>query len=112
LYARSQVEVSLAIVWNHLYWFTTLSAIWLVVGVLFVVYDLSKASNIAASVKSAASAALVTSLVYICIPFLTPILPTRRLEIFYYLLFPILGVTFMIVYARVLCFLVSIDVLW
>jgi exopolysaccharide biosynthesis polyprenyl glycosylphosphotransferase len=102
LYARSQVEVSLAIVWNHLYWFTTLSAIWLVVGVLFVVYDLSKASNIAASVKSAASAALVTSLVYICIPFLTPILPTRRLEIFYYLLFPILGVSFWrIVYARV-----------
>lgn len=75
-------------VWRHAEWFLVLSAAWLAMAVLFNVYDLARAAQVAASVVRAGAAAAMTALLYLFVPYVTPTLPDRRLEI---LLFPLLA---------------------
>ncbi len=56
----------------HLKWFATLTVIWFMVGTVLDIYNLARAASTSAIIASAGSAALVTTLVYLAVPWLTP----------------------------------------
>ena len=76
---------------DRLLWFALLSGLWLVVASLLDAYDLARAANSTSSIWTACSAAIITTLVYFLIPYITPSFPIRRLEA---LTFPLLASLF------------------
>jgi exopolysaccharide biosynthesis polyprenyl glycosylphosphotransferase len=62
-------------------WFVTLSALWLILGAALDVYDLARSASTTQSILYAGLAALLTGLLYLAIPWLTPPLG-RRLQAF------------------------------
>ena len=78
---------------EHLPWFVLLSLVWIVFSLAMDVYDVSRASNVASSVWAVTGTALITSLVFLCVPFLSPILPAHRVELFSFPLLSILGLS-------------------
>ena len=72
----------------RLSWVVILVALWFVVGIFMNIYDLVRAADPIPSMWYAGGTALITTMVYMLIPHVTPALPTRRLYIF---LFPILA---------------------
>jgi exopolysaccharide biosynthesis polyprenyl glycosylphosphotransferase len=73
---------------RHPLWFIVLSVVWLIVGHVLDIYDLTRAANTVRSVWVAGSAAILTSGVYLVIPYLTPVLFSHRL---YALLLPVIA---------------------
>ena len=69
-----------------------LSLIWLVVGFFLGVYDPARAASTLHSIWSAGSAALITVVIYLLIPYVTPILPERRIQILVFILSAVVGV--------------------
>lgn len=88
--------------WLHMHWFLLLMLLWMVIGRLADVYNLARAANPMHSLWSTAGAALLTTLLYLVIPVLTPDLIEKR-WIFY--LFPLLSVVALacwrVAYARI-----------
>jgi exopolysaccharide biosynthesis polyprenyl glycosylphosphotransferase len=74
-------------------WFIVLTLLWIVIGMSLDIYDLTKAADQGKSVWRSAGAAVVTVMVFLCIPILTPVLPTRRVELFSLPLFAALGIS-------------------
>jgi exopolysaccharide biosynthesis polyprenyl glycosylphosphotransferase len=60
-------------------WFVTLSTLWLILGAALDVYDLARSASTTQSILYAGLAALLTGLLYLAIPWLTPPLG-RRLQ--------------------------------
>lgn len=78
---------------ERLPWYTlSLSLIWFVVGFFFGIYDLAKAASTLHSIWSTASTALMTVVIYLLIPYVTPILPERRIQIAAFIFFSVVGV--------------------
>lgn len=73
-------------------WFLTLSVLWLVLGHALDIYDLARAGSLTYSTISSALTALIASLAYRAIPWLTPPAEPRLLT-FGFVLFTVLGVT-------------------
>lgn len=69
-----------------------LSIIWLTVGFFLSVYDLAKAASTLHSIWAAGSAALITVAVYTLVPYVTPVLPERRVQIIAFVLFAVFGI--------------------
>ncbi|MBM3189334.1 MAG: hypothetical protein FJZ90_11510, partial [Chloroflexi bacterium] len=61
-------------------WFITLSVLWLVLGSALGIYNLARAGSITSGLYSSVTAALVISLVYRAIPWLTPPAEPRMLS--------------------------------
>jgi exopolysaccharide biosynthesis polyprenyl glycosylphosphotransferase len=103
-YAARVVQAPLfTLFWERLPWFLLLSVLWLVAGLLFNVYDLARAASALHSVWATGGAALLSSVLYTLVPYVTPALPGRRSGM---LLFPFLAVAgaaaWRIAYAKVL----------
>ncbi len=73
-------------------WIVALIIVWFVVGSFMDVYNLSKAASPLPSMWYAGGAALLTTLVYMFIPRVTPPLPHRRLYMFLFPLMAIVGI--------------------
>ena len=73
----------------HVSWIVTLLVVWFTAGAFLNVYDLAKAASPMHSLWSASGAVLLTAGLYLLIPYLTPPLPERRLNL---LLFPAMAV--------------------
>ncbi|MBI3942712.1 MAG: sugar transferase [Chloroflexi bacterium] len=103
LAARPRYDLGLLLVAQYPHWFLLLSAIWIFLAHAFDAYDLRIAGQISTTLPAAVKAGIATSLVYLVIPFLTPVLPNSRLEI---ALYPLLTLALLIVgrllYAQVL----------
>lgn len=69
-----------AIAWKQLFWFALLSALWLVVGSLLDLYDLARAASPVNSVPMSIGAAALTMITYLFIPYITPPLPSSRID--------------------------------
>lgn len=99
---RAMYSITLAEVWERLPWFLVLSTFWLIMAQLLDVYDLGRAANGRRSFWTGGGAALITTTLYLFIPYFTPSFPARRLDAF---LFPIAATlaiaTWRFVYARV-----------
>ena len=77
-------------------WYVTLTAVWLIYAALFDVYNLARAASSIYSARASGSAALLTSLTYLAIPWLTPTLVNRS----YGFMFVLLAVSSVITLAR------------
>lgn len=73
---------------SHALWFVVLSVVWLIVGHVLDIYDLTRAANTVRSAWVAGSAAILTSGVYLFVLLLTPDLSAHRL---YALLLPVIA---------------------
>ncbi len=56
----------------HLKWFVTLTCVWFVVATVLDIYNLARAASTSTILSSAGSAALISAVVYLLIPWLTP----------------------------------------
>src|SRR6266487_1247042 len=83
-------------------WFVSLITIWFVCSSALECYNLFRAASIRRSLPHIGGASIITSAIYLVIPYVTPPLPSSRLVA---LSFPVLAlvslVTWRIIYARV-----------
>jgi len=70
-------------------WFVVLALIWLVMAPTFDAYEPRVAARLGASVAAAIKAGLLTALLYLVVPYVTPPLPASRVEL---VAFPLLVV--------------------
>lgn len=78
--------------WGYnLMWSISLSCLWLVVGAIFDVYNLSKAAKAMPSLWAVVCTALITTIGYQFIPYVTPSLPANRFEAFILVALAVLG---------------------
>lgn len=73
---------SIPVLWMQADWFVLLSVIWLCVAGVFDLYSLPKAARPLNSVWAAGGASLITTVLYLMVPYLSPGLPERRLYVF------------------------------
>ncbi len=90
---NSRFELAWANIWDRAYWFLLISVMWLLMGSLFGVYDLARAASPLRSAWVAGRTALLTSGLYLLIPYLTPALPTRRIYLFAFPLLATVGIS-------------------
>ncbi len=70
---------------RHPMWYGLLTLIWLAVALLLDAYNLRRASALASGIPAGAVAALLTGLVYLSIPYVTPALLYSRLSVLSFL---------------------------
>jgi exopolysaccharide biosynthesis polyprenyl glycosylphosphotransferase len=88
---------------DRISWFLILSAVWLVCGFMLECYNLTRAADALSSTTRAAAAVAVTWLIYLLIPYVTPALPTSRLDVVAFPVLALAGVaSWRTAYARVL----------
>ncbi|MFZ2487725.1 MAG: sugar transferase [Anaerolineae bacterium] len=81
-------------------WYITLTAVWVVVGMFFDIYDLARSASTFNIMRSVGSATLITVLIYSLIPSLTPTLQSRT-QIFVFIgLALVLLVTWRVTYSQ------------
>jgi exopolysaccharide biosynthesis polyprenyl glycosylphosphotransferase len=83
-------------------WFVTLSALWLVIGTILDVYNLSRASKATAILASAGSAVFLTAAIYLAIPWVTPAVLHRSYAAGFILLAVVFLPGWRVLYARAL----------
>ncbi len=89
----SSQQAPLARFWERLPWYILLlSGIWLLIGSFFEIYDLAKAANVFQSISASGTTVLITVTIYLLIPFFSPELPVRRLQIFTFFLSALVGI--------------------
>jgi exopolysaccharide biosynthesis polyprenyl glycosylphosphotransferase len=83
-------------------WFIVLSGLWLAIGVSLNIYDLAQATRSIESLWWAGSAALLTSSIYLFVPYITPTFPERRIHVLVFVVLSTLGIiAWRTLYARV-----------
>jgi exopolysaccharide biosynthesis polyprenyl glycosylphosphotransferase len=88
--------------WGHLSWFVLLSGLWLLIGLMFSIYDLARAASPMHSLWAAGQAAMLTGVLYFFMPYVTPAFPERRVEFVLFPLIAVLGVAgWRVIYATV-----------
>jgi exopolysaccharide biosynthesis polyprenyl glycosylphosphotransferase len=99
---RSQSDITPSLFWDRLLWFILLTGLWIAVGVVLNIYDLARAACVAPSLWATISAANLTGLIYLFIPYITPAFPKHRFQVLLFPLFATLGVgVWRIIYAQV-----------
>lgn len=93
---------SLAAVAANIKWFLTLSVLWIVVGGGFDIYNLARSASTTSIMVNAGAAALVSALVYLAIPSLTPTVPSRTYALVFVVLTAASVVAWRVVYAQAL----------
>ncbi len=83
-------------------WFLTLSALWLIAGTVLDLYNLARAASTTTILASAGSAALLSTLLYLAVPWLTPPILRRSYALGLVLLTTTTLVTWRVFYAQAL----------
>jgi len=87
---------------DHPHWLVILNCIWLICALTLGCYNLTSAAIIIRSVSRISGAVLLTILIFLAIPYVTPQLPTKRLPALAFPAFSILGIgLWRIIYATV-----------
>lgn len=79
---RPEYQFSWGLLYRHFIWFILLSLLWLFFGSAFDVYDLKKAGDFISTCRFIFPASLLTWLVYLLIPYISPTLPKSRFILF------------------------------
>jgi hypothetical protein len=79
---RPAYELDLALVVRHPVWFLLLNAIWFPLASALDAYDVHVAGDLPKAALAVGKAALITTVAYLLIPFLTPPLPATRWHLF------------------------------
>jgi exopolysaccharide biosynthesis polyprenyl glycosylphosphotransferase len=100
---RPNISLTWSVIEAHLFWYLFLSGLWLTVGLMLDIYDLARAASPFHSAWATSRAVLLTSLFYWFTPYLTPTLPSRRLEVLLFLLLTTLSIAlWRVLYATLL----------
>ena len=78
---------------DHPLWFLLLSVLWFPLAHAFDAYDLRVAGRMSTAAPAVLKGGLLTALIYLLIPFLTPALPARRLAL---AAFPVLAIALLL----------------
>jgi len=76
---RPEHDLNWQLLIRHPHWFVLLSLLWLPLAHAFDVYDLRISGRLSTAAPAVVKAGMLTFLLYLLIPFLTPALPTRRM---------------------------------
>lgn len=76
---RAKYSLDIDLILKHPHWLLLLSSIWLIFAHAFDNYDLRVAGKIQSAAPSILKAGLLTSAIYVVVPFITPVLPSSRL---------------------------------
>ncbi len=76
---RSGYRMDVSLLFQHLYWFIALSALWLPIAAAFDVYDARSLGRLSTGGLTVAKAGFLVSVVYLLIPYVTPPLPGSRM---------------------------------
>ena len=102
LILRSNSATAGLVAGMQLRWFVLLSVMWLIVAEFLDIYDLARSASALRSAWAAGSNAVVTGVIYLLIPYITPSLPSSRLEVLEFPLLSTLGVVaWRVLYAQV-----------
>ena len=93
-------DPSLFALFTYSKWFVTLTLLWWICGTVLDVYDLSRAARVSSVLTSAGLAALLTALIYVLIPVVTPQIVRRTYILGFVLLSTSSIVTWRFVYAK------------
>lgn len=88
--------------WDHAKWFFTLSMLWLIIGTVLDIYNLARAASTTGILANVGSAALMTTLIYLAIPWLTPPILRRMYALALVGLSTVVLVGWRVFYARAL----------
>jgi exopolysaccharide biosynthesis polyprenyl glycosylphosphotransferase len=100
---RLGLNFSLRSVVDRWPWFVLLTIIWFVCSFMLECYHLSRAASVSDSVLRVSGGVLLTSLIYLLIPYITPVLPTSRADIVAFPLLAAAGISaWRVIYATVL----------
>jgi exopolysaccharide biosynthesis polyprenyl glycosylphosphotransferase len=86
----------------HAKWFITLSLLWVIVGTVLDIYNLARSASTTSTMVSAGLAALLSALLYLAIPWLTPPVLRRTYALGFVLLNASTVVAWRILYAQAL----------
>ncbi|MFB0535399.1 MAG: sugar transferase [Anaerolineae bacterium] len=78
---RPEYSLDWRLVARRPFWFLLLSILWLPLAYAFDAYDLRLAGRFSMAAPAVLKAGLLTVLIYLLTPFLTPVLPARRLAL-------------------------------
>lgn len=99
---RHDLSVNFESIWDHPHWLVILNCIWLICASTLGSYNLTSATIIFRSVSRISGSVLITILIFLAIPYVTPQLPTKRLPALAFPVFGILGIgLWRIIYASV-----------
>jgi len=79
---RKEHQLSWELLWQNPQWFLLLSVLWLFIAFAFDTYDLRVAGRILTTLKAVLKAGLITSAIYLLIPYIPPALPSSRFLLF------------------------------
>lgn len=79
---RATLSAGAPLTTRHWLWFFMLNLLWYPTGVLLELYDLRRAANPLPAALTAGAAALLVTVVYPFIPYITPSFPDRRLHFY------------------------------
>lgn len=99
----SDLPLSVPALLDNLKWFVTLSMVWLALGAAFDIYDPVRAASATYSTLNTGIAALMTTLGYQAIPWLTPSLGRRAFVLGFVGIATVSVVIWRLIYARLFC---------
>jgi exopolysaccharide biosynthesis polyprenyl glycosylphosphotransferase len=77
LWLTTDLISGLHVVWAAAKWFITLTVVWLIMSAVFDIYNLARAASASASMTAVMATAVLTSVIYLVIPWLTPPIVNR-----------------------------------
>jgi len=83
---RKEYQLSWELLWQNPQWFLLLSVLWIFIAFAFDAYDLRIAGKFLTTFKAVLKAGLITSAIYLLIPYIPPALPTSRFLLFLFLI--------------------------
>ncbi len=93
---------SVSTVWAHVKWFVTLSAMWFGFGTVLDIYNLARSASATSSLANVGLTSLLTALVYLFTPWLTPPMHNRSYAYGFLVLSVLMVVGWRIFYAKAL----------
>jgi exopolysaccharide biosynthesis polyprenyl glycosylphosphotransferase len=95
-------EPSFVALQGYAKWFITLSVLWLMVGTVLDIYNLARAASTTSTLVSVGSAAILSTSIYLLIPWLTPLILHRTYVFGFVLLTTAVVVGWRVLYAQAL----------
>ena len=92
LFLRQELPIGGPMLGYNLMWFLSLSCLWLAVGTIFDIYNLSKAARAMPSMWAVILTVLIATGSYLVIPYITPSLPSSRLDAFVLAAMAVVGI--------------------
>ena len=101
VYLRTDLLPGASALWANAKWFITLTFLWLLVAAVFDIYNLARSASMNYSLRAIIATSGITSMIYLTIPWLTPVL-VNRLQGFIFISLSVMTLSvWRLLYARI-----------